>query len=259
MRYGEVQVLQFKLRLGGNTMVLPLGVHEVGRSSDCWLTLEDELSSRVHARFHADVGTIEIEDLDSRNGTFVNGDRVQGRMTLRDGDRVRIGRELMTVIESEPADTSDTSLQLRQTLAPGQMSGMPELMSQLIEKALKVGKNRDAERYASALHKQLSAVKVPANHPAAETSVGCLLRVAEHTGKGSWIDKVFRLHAEQRWVMRVDTLDQLRRALDRIPRIPGTGLQSYEQVLRELGREGTELPARLVQGISELADAYGDR
>lgn len=82
----------YKLRLGGSTMVLPEGVLEVGRSSDCWLTLEDEISSRVHARFHVDGEGCEIEDLGSRNGTFVNGERI-ARGSLRLGDRIRIGHD----------------------------------------------------------------------------------------------------------------------------------------------------------------------
>lgn len=249
----------YKLRLGGNTMVLPQGTHDVGRSSDCWLTLQDELSSRVHARFHVTTNDIELEDLDSRNGTYVNGERLQGRRLLNDGDRVRIGRELMTLVESETVDISDASAQLRQTLAPGEMSGMPELMGQLIDKALKVGKTRDAERYAAALHKQLTAVKVPSNHPAAEKGISCLLRLAEHTGNGEWIDKVFRLAAEQRWVLETKNLDDIRGALDRIPRIPGRGLQEYERVLRDMSREGAKLGAGLVSSISELVDAYGGR
>lgn len=249
----------YKLRLGGNTMVLPEGAHDVGRSSDCWLTLQDQLSSRVHARFHVTATSIELEDLESRNGTFVNGDRLQGRRELRDGDRVRIGRELMTLVESETVDVADASAQLRQTLAPGEMSGMPELMGQLIDKALKVGKTKDAERYASALHKQLSAVKVPYDHPAADRGMGCLLRMAEHTGNGEWVDKVFRLAAEQRWVLEAKRIDEIRGALDRIPRIPGRGLQQYEQVLRELAREGAVLSPALVGGIGELVDAYSVR
>lgn len=168
-------------------MVLPQGTHEVGRSSDCWLTLQDELSSRVHARFHVYSDRCEIEDLNSRNGTFANGERISGRRDIADGDRIRIGRQLMTVLVSETADVSE-ALRLRQTLAPGEQAGVPELMGQLIDKALRGGKARDAERYASALHTQLLSVKMKADHPAARTGVECLLRVAENTGKGSWIE-----------------------------------------------------------------------
>lgn len=237
-------------------MLLPEGVLEVGRSSDCWLTLEDEISSRVHARFHVDAAGCEIEDLGSRNGTFVNGDRIAGRRRLFDGDRIRIGRELMTVIESETVDVSEASAKLRQTLAPGEQAGMPELMGQLIDKALKFGKIKDAERYAAALHGQLGAIKLPVDHPAARVAVDCMVRVAEQTSNGTWIDKLFHMHAEKRWVLELDVLDKIRSALDRIPRIPGHGLRTYETKLRELAREGVELPPRLVAGIGELVDAY---
>lgn len=237
-------------------MVLPEGVNEVGRSSDCWLTLEDEISSRVHARFHVDASGCEIEDLSSRNGTFVNGDRIVGKRRIQDGDRIRIGRELITVVESETVDLNEAA-RLRQTLAPGEQAGLPELMGQLIDKALKVGKGRDAERYATALYGQIGALKMAVDHPAARTAVDCLVRVAEHTGNGSWLDKVFHMHADKRWVLESDTLDQIRGALDRIPRIPGNGLKTYEARLRELVREGTELPPRLVAVIGELVDAYG--
>lgn len=247
----------YKLRLGGSTMLLPEGVLEVGRSSDCWLTLEDEISSRVHARLHVDERGCELEDLGSRNGTFVNGERISGRRRLFDGDRIRIGRELMTVIESETVEVGDASAKMRQTLAPGEQAGMPELMGQLIDKALKFGKTRDAERYAAALHGQLGAIKLAVDHPMARVAIDCLVRVAEQTGNGTWIDKLFHMHAEKRWVLELDVLAKIHSALDRIPRIPGHGLRTYETKLRELAREGVDLPPRLMAGIGELVDAYG--
>jgi hypothetical protein len=253
-----IAVPLYKLRLGGSTMVLPEGVLEVGRSSDCWLTLEDEISSRVHARFHVDDERCEIEDLGSRNGTFVNGDRIVGRRRIHDGDRIRIGREVMTMIESE-ADSVDAQARMRQTLAPGEQAGMPELMSQLVDKAIKTGKMRDAERYAVALLGQLASVKLNVDHPTARTAIDCLVRVAEQTGNGTWLDKLFHLYAERRWVVDTDVLDKVRAALDRVPRIPGHGLRTYEARLRELAREGVELPGRLVAAIGELVDAYGGR
>lgn len=239
-------------------MVIPEGTHDVGRSSECWLTLDDELSSRVHARFIVDTDHCAIEDLGSRNGTHVNGDRIEGEVPLNDGDRVRIGRELMTLIVSETEDISEAA-RLRQTLAPGEMAGMPTLMSQLIEKALKVGKTKEAERYAMALHKQLAAVPIPGDHPAVRIGVQCLRRLAEHTGSGSWIDKLFMLCADQRWILDARSLDEIRVALDRIPRVPGQGMRKYEQVLKELVRDGADVPSKLVSSIGELADAYGGR
>lgn len=238
-------------------MLIPEGSHDVGRSADCWLTLDDELSSRVHARFSVRGGRCEIEDLDSRNGTHVNGEAIERAAELRDGDRIRIGRELMTVIVSESEEISEAA-RLRQTLAPGEMSGMPALMSQLIEKALKVGNTRDAERYATALHKQLAVVRVPSDHPAVPVGLRCMRRMAEHTRSGGWIDKLFTLCVDQRWVLDARTLDDIRLALDRIPRVPGRGLRRYEQTLKELVRGGELVPAKLVSDVAELADAYSE-
>ncbi len=238
-------------------MVLPQGILEVGRSSDCWLTLDDEISSRVHARFHVDEEQCELEDLDSRNGTFVNGDRIVGKRRVFDGDRIRIGRELMTMLASEALEPGDASVRLRQTLAPGDQAGMPDLLGQLIDKAIKVGKTRDAERYASALTVQIGATKLGADHPSTRAALECLVRVAEHAGNGAWLDKLFQLHADKRWVLETGVLDKIRDALDRIPRIPGQGLRAYEARLRDLAREGVELPPRLVEGVGELVDGYG--
>lgn len=63
----------------------------LGRSALCHVTIEDPLVSRQHARIVTQGERTTIEDLDSRNGTLVNGRAVVGVIELSDGDRVRIG------------------------------------------------------------------------------------------------------------------------------------------------------------------------
>lgn len=68
------------------------GVHDgltIGRVG-CDVVVDDDKASRKHARIIVDAGVVEIEDLDSRNGTLLNGQRVTRRV-LRDGDTVQIG------------------------------------------------------------------------------------------------------------------------------------------------------------------------
>jgi pSer/pThr/pTyr-binding forkhead associated (FHA) protein len=64
----------------------------VGRGSDCELTLPDIEASRRHALLQPQAdGSVVLEDLGSTNGTYVNGQRITGPVTLRGGERVRIG------------------------------------------------------------------------------------------------------------------------------------------------------------------------
>ncbi len=62
----------------------------VGRQPDNHLVLRDNRASRTHARIIAEKGHYVLEDLDSRHGTFVNGERIK-RHILRNSDRIDLG------------------------------------------------------------------------------------------------------------------------------------------------------------------------
>ncbi len=237
-------------------MMLPDGEYDVGRMSDCWLTLDDELASRYHARFRVTGPKGLLEDLGSRNGTYVNGAKVEGQHELTDGDKIRIGREIIVVLRSETS-LHDDDEDIRRTLAPGEDTRFPSLIGQLVDKSLRVGKVKEAERYATALTNQLAASRVEVEHPAATACINCLLGLAEHTSLGVWIDRAFVLHGSQQWVMTETVVERIRSALDRIPRVPGQGIREYERRLRRMSREGSSVDPALLAAIAELADAYG--
>ena len=69
----------------------------VGRSDVAAVRLDwDEAVSTLHARIEVVGGECVLEDDGiSRNGSFVNGDRIQGRRRLRDGDMLRFGRTVV--------------------------------------------------------------------------------------------------------------------------------------------------------------------
>lgn len=66
----------------------------IGREEGNVLRLNDERVSRYHAKIQSDNGEIILTDLESTNGTRVNGNVVQIRR-LRPGDRVGVGRSLL--------------------------------------------------------------------------------------------------------------------------------------------------------------------
>lgn len=90
---------RYRLRYQATDLELQPGEFAVGRSSSCNLALDDALVSRRHAVFHVDASGVSVEDLGSRNGVLVNGERVEGRQSLRHLDRVTIGSQEMVLIE----------------------------------------------------------------------------------------------------------------------------------------------------------------
>jgi two-component system, cell cycle response regulator len=64
----------------------------LGRSPQAELRLDDDGISRNHARIRSETGKSWVEDLSSRNGTFVNGERITGGVELKDGDKIQVGR-----------------------------------------------------------------------------------------------------------------------------------------------------------------------
>lgn len=67
----------------------------IGRGQGSHIMIPDDSVSREHARCLLVENTIELEDLGSSNGTFVNEKRVHSRITLRDGDVVRLGTVML--------------------------------------------------------------------------------------------------------------------------------------------------------------------
>ena len=62
----------------------------IGRESDCHLAVSSPGVSRRHAELLLEDGQWSIEDLRTRNGTWVNGQRIQGRTRLNHNDEIRI-------------------------------------------------------------------------------------------------------------------------------------------------------------------------
>jgi pSer/pThr/pTyr-binding forkhead associated (FHA) protein len=80
--------------------ILPGGVRTMGRAAGADFIVDAALVSRVHCRLTAlPGGALEVRDLDSTNGTYVNGSRVDFAR-LSSGDRVQIGR-VELVVEGE--------------------------------------------------------------------------------------------------------------------------------------------------------------
>ncbi|MDO8520012.1 MAG: GGDEF domain-containing protein [Deltaproteobacteria bacterium] len=78
----------------GQLTPLDKEVMTVGRSPDCDLWIEDSAISRKHFRLLVKGNKVEVEDLGSTNGTYVNGEPVK-KVLLADGDKIQISRETL--------------------------------------------------------------------------------------------------------------------------------------------------------------------
>lgn len=63
----------------------------IGRAEDCQLRPKSDLISRHHCVLLVDKESLAVRDLGSRNGTFVNDERVMGERELQMGDRLKVG------------------------------------------------------------------------------------------------------------------------------------------------------------------------
>jgi pSer/pThr/pTyr-binding forkhead associated (FHA) protein len=75
----------------------PGAVKTVGRAPRADFILDVALVSRLHCRLTAAADNLEVVDLESTNGTFVNDKRI-GTAQLKSGDRLRIGRVELRVM-----------------------------------------------------------------------------------------------------------------------------------------------------------------
>jgi len=72
-------------------IALGAGRNEVGREEACDVFLNDASVSRHHARINVEMAAVIVEDLDSKNGTQVNGKRISKATAVKDGDAITFG------------------------------------------------------------------------------------------------------------------------------------------------------------------------
>lgn len=90
----------------------------MGRSPSCTIALEDAKVSRKHVRIAMVGGEARVSDLGSRNGTLVNGEKIEGEVTLLPGDRLQVGDSTILFEPSAKASLSDAETDGEVTSSP---------------------------------------------------------------------------------------------------------------------------------------------
>ncbi len=110
---------------GGHFSLPSSGEVTFGRTAEAEIMLVEDLVSRRHARLEVRGTTLTLHDLQSTNGTFVNGERVKSAV-LSAGDRVLIGSAVIQVVQADLGE-------LPATMSEETVAGIPrpELLNRL--------------------------------------------------------------------------------------------------------------------------------
>jgi DNA-binding winged helix-turn-helix (wHTH) protein len=96
-----------RLEVGSRDVPLDEGENILGRTEDARVWINSPRASRRHARIVVENGQATLEDLSSKNGTFLRGMRINGVERLDDGDEIVIGPILMT-FRTGPSGSTET-------------------------------------------------------------------------------------------------------------------------------------------------------
>ncbi|NMB08245.1 MAG: FHA domain-containing protein [Tissierellia bacterium] len=73
----------------------------IGRSNNNEIVLKDPYISKNHLKIVEDEGVFFIEDLNSANGTYLNGERIMDVVKIKNGDRIRVGQVEFLFVDRE--------------------------------------------------------------------------------------------------------------------------------------------------------------
>ena len=100
--------VKLKVLLGssaGKEIPVPVSRFLIGRGDDCHMRPKSDAISRNHCAILISGDSVILRNLNSRNGTFVNDERIQGDHELKAGDKIRIGKlEFEAVIKQAKPD-----------------------------------------------------------------------------------------------------------------------------------------------------------
>jgi len=96
----------------------------LGRDESCDIVIPVRQISRQHLRIVTEGGSAVVEDLRSKNGTWVNGYRLTGMRELEDGDEIRIAKDIRLRFVGSGATAPSTTRVLPDVIPSGSMTGL---------------------------------------------------------------------------------------------------------------------------------------
>ncbi len=216
-----------------NDREIALGTHPtiVGRDISCDFVVEgDPLVSRRHACFSISGGVPRVEDLGSRNGVYVNGERIEALRKLQGRETVQVGgiqlrievRKVVWPAETTRQSPTRKASATAETLSRDDETGRANvftLLAGVAEKALKLGNSAEAVRV---LRPPLDMVLEEAQRrkqldgDTRDMALQFACRLADATTRGEWLDYVFKLQNALGQPPPANVVDELYRLARRV-------------------------------------------
>lgn len=153
-------------------MQIPLqgGQFVVGRDPKCNLRPASDLISKLHCVFLIDGEVLRLRDLKSTNGTFVNSQKLDGTIDLKDGDLVRVGPLVFAVqveaAKAAPPPQDDDAMQWLMGGEGGDDKPVePSVGSTIMEMAIPSAVNQPTDEIIRSEHETLADAPVKTEAP----------------------------------------------------------------------------------------------
>lgn len=230
--------MSYAIRYGGRDYPLLEGRLLIGRSEECHFCLDDPMASRNHAVLQVKQAQVRIEDLNSRNGVYVNDERVRTARDLSHGDQIRIGAQVMVVVHRSVSGRAETLVN-RPVTARLQAFGV---LGGLADKALGMGRGDEVERI---LGRQLDAVLERSlegkgssdaerlSDEEFDKAVRYSFGIARLQKDANWVAYLFRLHGACVKLMDGDLVNELYALAPKLRGSARAALRDYLVVLSE--------------------------
>lgn len=260
---GTTLETNFRIKLGAHSVELYPGETIIGRDETCGVCLDDDQVSRRHAVITVHNDNAVLMDLDSRNGTMLNGVRIDEPKALKDGDKIKVGGQALLIKEIETEKPSRRGFRrgtldgvhLKKSSSPTMISideghrreqsgsGMITAEADLLRKSLQMGRWTEAERLLKARVSRLfsSADTASPTDPRVKLTVEGLLRLAQHEMNPIWLDRLFKLFVVLKWWMGGENLKTAARLLRAMGQLGGQGVEEYLSFWKRHKAELTEV------------------
>jgi len=274
----------YALRFGTREFKLKSRITTAGRSSAADIPLVGALVSRRHATFSLTESGVDVADHSSRNGVFVNGERITGPQALRPGDIITIGDDSLTLVElDEPVERRKETISdmrpVRPDHTPPRLPSFADedqsvatrradafqLLSSVVDKALALGRGDEAEHLigthlVAALADASTGRAVPPD--IARTAARYALKLAAATNKSNWLDFAVRLYRALAQPMPLPIVDEMYTLVAKVRGLDRALLRDYIDALRLVSDSLTPTERFVLQrleGLERMAALQSDK